>query len=351
MREKKDDKSKKDALQAECTRCAQDHLRGLDNPILDKWDILKTIGEYVKDESSQRMVFHVRSFPLFIQAIGSVKYNCSRRKIDNKRCAVETRIFYRGQNFLMANDMPFQPSLYRTRKNKCNADKYIGTQIKVLQDFSENMRNLDRRVVEGVLQHYGMSSRWIDAVDNIWTALWFACHKAWSGNKNPEYVHYERRNPYAESAKCPYCYILLLGVEANGMTNQNISGFLGNDRFEMLDLRYALPSFYIRPHVQHGVLLRSMESKGSPMFDMSCLLKSIIRIDLQDALEWLGEGRSVTTSSVFPSPAFDTGYDELLRTERNIKDKIEKMCGKNNAEAKSTVKRLRQANIILQRIC
>ena len=342
---------KKAARKAERERCQCDHLKGLDIPILDHRSALKAIGEYVKDTGSKRMVFHVRNFPLFIQAIGSVKYNCVRDE-EGKEL---TRIYYRGQNSLMSNDTPFQPSLYRKTSGhwpvKERADNTIGLQISVMQDFSENMRNLDKRVVEGVIQHYGMSSRWIDAVDNIWTALWFACHKAWVGNKNKAHVHYERRNPYSEQAKCPYCYILLLGVDTANMSNQGVPGFWGNEKFELLDLRYALPSFYIRPHVQHGILMRSLERKGSPMYDMSRLVKSIIRIDLQDALEWLGNGTGVAVSNIFPSPAFDTGYDELLRTEIKIKEKIIELSGKAGCNNDNDLKRLKKANIVLQKIC
>ena len=82
-------------------------------------------------------------------------------------------------------------------------------------------------------------------------------------------------------------------------------------------------------------------------------MKSIIRIDLQDALEWLGDGIGVAVSNVFPSPAFDTGYDELLRTEAKIKERIIELSGiaEHSREDNNDLSRLKKANIVLQKIC
>ncbi|GAA0468199.1 hypothetical protein Ade02nite_79030 [Paractinoplanes deccanensis] len=33
-----------------------------------------------------------------------------------------------------------------------------------------------RYAAEPLLQHYGIRTRWLDLVGNIWSALWFACH-------------------------------------------------------------------------------------------------------------------------------------------------------------------------------
>jgi hypothetical protein len=48
---------------------------------------------------------------------------------------------------------------------------------------------------EPLLQHYGLATTWIDLVDNIWVALWFACHKAHISGKRSQYLHFEKRLP------------------------------------------------------------------------------------------------------------------------------------------------------------
>ena len=185
----------------------KDFLKGLDCPYKDKFHTMKPFGEYVIDKASGRAVYHVRSLPLLIQAIGSVKYNLARIKESRTEEYRESgwRVYFRGQTSLMPNARVFTPSAYREQNGKTvkqeKADKKISAQIKILQENSENMKHLDKRVVEGVLQHYGLRSRWIDAVDNIWTALWFACHTQLSGNKNEECVHYVRRDLLCERAE------------------------------------------------------------------------------------------------------------------------------------------------------
>ena len=93
---------------------------------------------------------------------------------------------------------------------------------------------------------------------------------------------------------------------------------------EMLDLRYAIPSLFLRPHAQHGVLLRSFKylPDGGMRYnsDMSDLVQGIIRFNLLDGLEWLGNGSSLDVSSVFPPPAFDSGYGDLLIAERKMRE-------------------------------
>ena len=311
------------------------------------------------DKASGRNVYHVRSLPLLIQAIGSVKYNLARTKESRTAEYRESgwRVYFRGQTSLMPNARIFKPSAYRAQNGKDvkqeRADEKIGAQVKILQENSENMKHLDKRVVEGVLQHYGLRSRWIDAVDNIWTALWFACHTQLSGNKNEECVHYVRRDLLCERAENKYCYILLLGIDTSDMKSSGIPGFIGDKSGEVLDLRYALPSFYIRPHIQHGILVRLMESVGHPRYDMSPLLQSIVRIDLDVALQWIDRGFSFEASDMFPPPAFDTGLDELFRTERKIEDEILQLQGRKDKSKDEADKlsRYTKNRIVLQRVC
>lgn len=332
----------------------KDFLKGLDCPYKNKFHTMKPFGEYVVDETSGRSVYHVRSLPLLIQAVGSVKYNLAKT---DEQIESGWRVYFRGQSSLLPIGNAFMPSAYRAKNGnhvrQGRVDERIGTQIKILQENLESMKNLDKRVVEGVLQHYGLRSRWIDAVDNIWTALWFACHIQLSGNKNGECVHYVRRDSLYERAENKYCYILLLGIDTNKMKSCGIPGFIGNEMGEVLDLRYAIPSYYIRPHIQHGILVRLMERVGKPLYDMSPLLQSVVRIDLDVALQLIDRGLSVESSDMFPPPAFDTGLDELFRTERKIEDEILRLLGHEgrSKEEEDKLSRYKKNRIVLQRVC
>ena len=46
--------------------------------------------------------------------------------------------------------------------------------------------------------------------------------------------------------------------------------------------------------------------------DFSKLLAGIIRVDLANALEWLGSGDLLNVNALFPPPLYDFGYQEIL---------------------------------------
>ena len=43
-------------------------------------------------------------------------------------------------------------------------------------------------------------------------------------------------------------------------------------------------------------------------------IRGIVRINLGDALDWLGHGKMLGVHALFPPPYYDRGYDILLRS-------------------------------------
>ena len=280
----------------------------------------------VDDEKVGGKVLHINKFQTLIQALGYFKYTlCRSAKVNYK-------IFFRGQE--NAYGKVYQPSLYRKCTQEGSLTKRDGVvkrQIALCRADCGWFGRLDDAVVEGVLQQYGMRTRWIDAVDNIWIALWFACHHAWSWKDGDiEYLHYSIRSPRLEGSGDHYAYIYVLGFNSGysridkKKSRRFVPGMSWGEGAEMLDLRYAIPSLFLRPHAQHGVLLRSFKylPEGGMRYnsDMSDLVQGIIRFNLSDGLEWLGHGASLDVSSVFPPPVFDSGYGDLLVTERKMRE-------------------------------
>lgn len=254
-------------------------------------------------------VFLVRDFATFIQLIGKLKY------VAAEDYSHDRRVFFRGQPDWYGKR--FSPSAYRqsTKVAKQGViDKSVDALVDKVRAKVLDMGKLKGPVVEGVLQQYGLKSRWIDAVDNIWIALWFACHRCWSSEHGD--LYYERRDARKEKCKDPYAYILALEVDLNGATSKGNKGYCRGKLHEFLDLRRALPSYYIRPHVQHGVLLREISGYGNPRMDQSGLIQCVIKIPLDIALSWLGDGVSFAVGSIFPPPHFDTGLQLLLNAEK-----------------------------------
>ena len=108
-----------------------------------------------------------------------------------------------------------------------------------------------------------------------------------------------------------YAYILLL-ESAYFEPVQNKPGYYRDDRSETIDLRIAAPSHFVRPHAQHGVLVRRLSKNGLPVSDCRPLHIGTIRVDLATALDWLGVASTLSTHALFPPTFYDYGYRELL---------------------------------------
>ena len=86
-----------------------------------------------------------------------------------------------------------------------------------------------------------------------------------------------------------------------------------------VDLRKALPSFFVRPHAQHALAIRKREagqpSPNASLFDMADQSIGIIRVRVDLADQWLGNGILVSKENFFPLPSVDQGYNTLLKNE------------------------------------
>ncbi len=164
-----------------------------------------------------------------------------------------------------------------------------------------------RAVVEPLLQQYGLRSRWLDLVDNIWIALWFGCHEL-IVDSTKQYAHHVRRSTASEPNG--YAYIRVLNV--GDLKSTTIAGVYQSSKIRVVDLRRALPSVYVRPHAQHGLLIASRDWGPHAEPDLGSNCVATLRIHLHDALEWLGSGIFTTPYVLFPPPTRDEGYRRLI---------------------------------------
>jgi len=288
-------------------------IRGFESPVkLHKSPsgerIQLPFPKWIIDDSSHVEVLHVRDFRTLIQVLDKAKYS------DGISSGGDRVTYFRGQSRLFNGTL--RPSVYRhlSKKNvRMTVDAVLNSELKkILVYGGKNVATLSEPVIEGLFQQYEHSSRWIDAVDNVWIALWFACHERWEeGGK----VCYLLRNPAQEGEKYRYAYVLLIGADRG---DEVAAGHWRGLRSERVDLRYAVSSHFVRPHVQHGALVRALNKRGVVMEAMPSLIRGIIRIDLSDALRWLGDAESFEVSNVFPNPAFDTGLRDLIEDGKKV---------------------------------
>jgi hypothetical protein len=162
--------------------------------------------------------------------------------------------------------------------------------------------------VEPLLQHYGLRTRWIDTVDNIWIALWFACHDFVVEEKSKRYAHHLRRSVAQEPDGYAYISVISSGlVEPVGTP-----GCWEGSMSRVIDLRVTAPSVYLRPHAQHGLLIAASNWNEIETIDIGPLHQASLKIRLGDALEWLGDGTMLRPFVLFPPATVDHGYRRLL---------------------------------------
>lgn len=235
-------------------------------------------------------VYTIETVHDLIQFIGFGKY------MNNQR----SNVFLRGQTELY--DGKLIPSLYRGR-NKIDAitTKYNYRMNKIKTDI-DSFKQYDRCVLEPLLQHYGIKTTYLDLVDNVWVALWFALHQTKSEAINShEYIYYSPNTN-------PYSYILLVATDAINVSERN--GIYEGETTRLVDLRKALPSYFLRPHAQHAYMLKKKDKEIS---DYSNLIIGIAKVPTKLGFKWIGTSEFLTVSSLFPAAYFDSGYKILLK--------------------------------------
>lgn len=258
-------------------------------------------------------VFNVYSYNGLNQIIGYAKYINPNNKI-----------LYRGE-CKIHNSM--RPSINHTITSQRARDKANSKINKIIEkafsdvkfcQFSKlnGTRTTDKYVMESVLQHYGIDTHCIDVVDNHWIALWFGQNRYIEVKNINKYCRYEPRikNIYdimeytsLEDEKL-YQYIILLA--ANYVEGEQ--GITITEDLITIDLRSALPSTFLRPHAQHGWVIRKNTHSPEDTYDLAENIVGILRIRIDYANKWIGNGNLLSLENLFPSPAYDQGYDVLL---------------------------------------
>lgn len=268
---------------------------------------------YVQNSGISIPVYHITIMHQLTQFVGYVKY--LNRKMGS--------VYFRGQTSLYLDSLgigQLKPSLFRQSKR-------IGS---TLQSFNEAMNPIIEEIfpiknfrnmyppneypyaykfrmdtIIPLLQHYGIMTQWIDIVDNLWIALWFASHKAdvrhtRGGNYSTDYILFS-------DCMEGNGYLLLLAADA---TYEPIPGVIEGDDTRICDMRKAVPSVFLRPHAQHALMLKKRDISFES--DYSDRIVGIAEVPCKLAREWIGSSSLLTVQSLFPPAFYDIGYSKLL---------------------------------------
>lgn len=214
-------------------------------------------------------------------------------------------VYMRGQTDLYNGKMI--PSLYRGQKNLAltclNFRKRLNQSIEKL----DILQNYDKRIVEPMIQHYGIKTTNIDLVDNVWVALWFGLHTARS------VISGGRENVYYSNSNEDYAYLVMMATDA---LNEKSKGIYEGECTRLVDLRKAVPSYFVRPHAQHALMIKKKEKNidcvGAEDVDYSDLIVGIARIPVEIGLDWIDNNKLLSVGNLFPSAFFDYGYRKMM---------------------------------------
>lgn len=277
---------------------------------------------HTDDKTNKRImipIYEIDSFHLLTQFVGYTKYK--NRESGDVYLRGQTSLFEKNKIITSEQETLYEtgmkPSCFRTTCSniKVRIEK-LKTVIKdLLCDCKDLSQNEDDRLFP-LLQHYGIKTYWLDVVDNVWVALWFASHDIRTTIVDErELIHIVKTNN-------SFSYLFLLvsdAIDNNAKkSGEDYPGIYTGHKTILNDLRRSTPSVYLRPHAQHALMLRKIP-KGL-CNDYSDLIVGIAKIPVRVTLEWIGHSGLLSAQSLFPSPYYDSGYNNLL-------DKVKKDPG------------------------
>lgn len=247
-------------------------------------------------------VYEINSFHTLTQFIGFGKY--MNRSNGN--------VYLRGQTSLYPELEPpytvkLPPSALRSKTMNIahRITEYRGN-INAIRAGTEHFSDRDINIIEPLLQHYGIRTYWLDVVDNVWVALWFAVHETLAKIIDcREYIHIYEKKPDE------YGYILLISSDATTEYPSKPGLYHGKET-TLCDLRKSVPSYFLRPHAQHALMLKKNSEDQTAFADYSDRIVAIAKISVSNALKWIGQTGLLSVQSLFPPPHYDTGYEQLL---------------------------------------
>jgi len=219
----------------------------------------------------------------------------------------EGHIYFRGQS---ENYKAVLPSLYRgiTIKKSLNNKKHkLNVLVEQAVENNEILKKMDKKLIDPLLQHYGVKTDWLDLVDNLWVALWFTIHDYIRAEND---IQYEYVTKLRLSHERTYLYLVLADATDK---HTKIPGYYKGLKTEIVDLRSAVPSVFLRPHNQHAILMRKRDVNDPQCADMAEQVKLVIELEPKQVKEWIGSGRLLSVENIYPSPVNDQGYSILLK--------------------------------------
>jgi len=228
------------------------------------------------------------TYRALISAVGYFKYNHP------------TPLLLRGQTACFGL---MHASLHRAAPfpSDANIEAFLRRYRKALNVDTTSVSKLS---TEPLLQHYGIRTRWLDVVDSVPHALFFATHQLVKSPLKTGHLTYV-------PSRAEYGILYLLDAGALTATRRNgatVHGcWRGSQGIDLVDLRKLKPSLALRPHAQHGLLLRDTAGR----VDLWDRLLARIAVPTASARQWISS-TAFAPEEFFPHRTWDGVFGHLL---------------------------------------
>ena len=265
-------------------------------------------------------IYEINSFHSLTQFVGYAKYK--NREFGNVYLRGQSSLYEKQKIITCEGETLYVTSLKPSCFRSCTKIKArietLTAEIKKLLHDCNTLSNKNKDYLFPLLQHYGIKTYWLDVVDNIWVALWFSLHDF------KKTLVDKRELINAVKTNNTYSYLFLLvsdAVDNNKKDDEYHPGIYKGRKTILNDLRKSTPSFYLRPHAQHALMLRKTTIDHCK--DYSDLIVGIAKIPVEVIWKWIGHSGLLSVQSLFPSPYYDSGYKKLLDKVKRDSDIIE----------------------------
>jgi hypothetical protein len=201
-----------------------------------------------------------------------------------------TKVLMRGQN---KNFRGMMPALFRPPSNRIDYRLLLKAEERFEKEIRDNINlgRLKRANLAALLQHYGYRTSWLDVMDNLWMAVWFASHSIC------------RRNT--------------LGTATSFKTNGAgwiyfVASELGSQGPCAIDLREVHQGLSLRPHTQHAW---SVRLRQDVMPDLNDWVIGCLEFPSDDE-RWVIEGYMAGEKFLFPAVRID--HTLRILTEKKV---------------------------------
>lgn len=189
-------------------------------------------------------------------------------------------LLLRGQS---KNRAGMVPSLFRgpsqaTEQTLRDAEAYLERQIASALPKNERFQ---RPNLAALLQHYGVKTRWLDVVDDLRVAIWFATHDLGDGE------------PCRRRRGSGWIYLISTRTNAGKLT--------------ACDLRLAHHGLSLRPHVQQGWSVSGAGKDLNPWV--------VATVEFPIGSSWHLDGHLARPAFLFPPVTLDDTLRRLSRAE------------------------------------